>query len=194
MLDISPNPFADPIKNFIKDLRATKWQFPYILQAIHSAISAILLIILLVLYATVGIVAQISNSFWDLITGIGQKMSFSSPIESSFYAISATIYFIIFLPFFILQLPIWFGGWFASKIGIKPLIIILGAVIIGIGVYFFVPQLPTKTIAQIVKIQDSIKKEYFSNDSLKVQTNILDLENKQPENLKSKNNVKVVKK
>ena len=165
MLDIAQNPFSEPIKNFLKELKATKWAFPYILQIFHAIISGFLLIILGIMYITVGVLSQISNSFWDLITGLGQKMSFSNPIESSFYAISATVYFIIFLPFFILQSPIWLGGWFASKIGLKPLIIIVFTILLSIGIYFFRPQLPKEAISQILKIQDSVKKEYFSSDS-----------------------------
>jgi len=171
MLDIAPNPYLEPIKKFLHDLKVTRWTFPYLLQIMHTVITVFLLIILFVLYVTIGIISQISNSFWDLISGLTQKMSFSNPMESSFYALSATLYFILFLPFFLIQFPIWVSGWFASKIGFRPFIIILIIAVISIGIYHFQPNLASDTLTKIIDIQDSIKTEYFSSDTTSTYSN-----------------------
>jgi hypothetical protein len=165
MLDLAPNPYAEPIKKFLHDLKVTKWKFPFILQIAHAVITIFLLILLVILYVSIGIVSQISNSFWDLITGLGQKMSFSNPIESGFYALSASIYFILFLPFFIIQSPIWLSGWFSSKIGFRPFIVILLIIIVTAGLYYFQPQFANAALEKIISFQDSIRLEYFTSDS-----------------------------
>lgn len=166
MLDIAQNPYSEPIKNFISDLKITKWVFPYVLQSVHFIIMIFLIILLFVLYATIGIISQISNSFWNLIYGLGQKMSFSNPIESSFYALSATIYFLLFLPFFIVQSPIWLSGWLSSKVGFKPFIIILVTIILSTLMYLYQPKFAFEALIKIVEFQDSIRNEYFLPDTL----------------------------
>lgn len=169
MLDVAPNPFGEPIKKFIGDIKSTKWEFPYLLQVFHLLITGIILILLVLFYLSLGLVSQISNSFWSVIERIGERMSFSNPIASLFYAVSATIYFIIFLPFFLFQSPFWLSGWMTSKIGIKPFIILLITTMMTLGIYLFQPNLPRMLLNKLISIQDSIKTEYFSSDSLATQ-------------------------
>ena len=168
MLAVAKNPYGEPIQKFFQELKETKWQFPFLLQAIHAIISLFLLVILLFLYVTVGIVSQISNSFWDVIDDLGDKMSFSNPFPSLFYAISATIYFAIFLPFFILQSPIWLSGWITSKIGFRPFIIIIFTIIITGLLYYYQPQVALDAVDNLIAFQDSIRDEYFSSDSTQI--------------------------
>jgi hypothetical protein len=166
MLDVAPNPFTEPIKKFIQDLKATKWEFPYLLQTFHLLITLVLLAILSLFFVSLGLVSQISNSFWKVLRGIGDRMSFANPIPSLFYAISATIYFLLFLPFFLLQSPFWLSGWITSKIGFRPFIILLVTVLISVGIYIYQPNLPRELLGKIISFQDSIKTEYFASDSL----------------------------
>lgn len=172
MLVISTNPLKEPILKLLSDLKSTQWQFPYLLQTFHLIITAFLLFILLILYVTVGILSQIANSFWNVLVGTGERMSFSNPISSLFYAISVVIYFIIFLPFFLLQSPFWISGWITSKIGFRPFIILVITLILSIGIYYFRPDLPKEIIAKVISYQDSIKNEYFSSDSSNTQIEI----------------------
>jgi hypothetical protein len=167
MFELAPNPYGDPFKKFLSELKGIKWKPPFILQGIQAFISIIILFILCILYATIGIIAQISTTFWDLVIGMGEKMSFSQPIESSAYAIALILYFMLFLPFFILQSPIWLSGWLASKIGYKPFIAILFVFAASFGIYLFIPEVATNSYSKILKIQDSIRTEYFSSDSVK---------------------------
>lgn len=168
MLSIAINPYSEPLKKFWNDLKITKWKFPYILQFVHAIITIFLLALLLILYLTIGIISQISNSFWDLIIGLSQKMSFSNPIESSFYALSATIYFLFFLPFFIIQYPIWLSGWLSSKIGFKPFITLLLIFIFSCSVYLYRPQFAYYALDKIVSVKNYIKTAYFDQDSLNI--------------------------
>ena len=71
MLVISTNPLKDPILKLLGDLKSTQWQFPYLLQSFHLIITVFLLTILLTLYVTVGVLSQIANSFWNVISATG---------------------------------------------------------------------------------------------------------------------------
>jgi hypothetical protein len=165
MLDLAPNPYLEPIKGFISDLKTTKWIFPFIPQVLHLLITLFLILLLGILYATIGLISQISNSFWDLITGLGDRMNFSSPITSSFYALSISIYFVLFLPFFILQSPIWISGWVANKIGFKAFLILMLTLVVSFSIYYFQPDFSKSTINKIVHIHNIVKAEYFTSDT-----------------------------
>ncbi|MBK8946376.1 MAG: hypothetical protein IPM32_14065 [Ignavibacteriae bacterium] len=166
MFELAPNPYSDPIKKFLLEFKSIQWKPPFILQAIQAIVSVIIISVLSILYVTVGIIAQISTTFWDLIVGLGEKMSFSQPIESTAYAIALALYFILFLPFFILQSPIWMCGWLSSKIGFKPFIAILFILALSTTIYFYTPETATNSYTKIIQIQDSIRKEYFAKDTL----------------------------
>ncbi|MBK7106579.1 MAG: hypothetical protein IPH62_15000 [Ignavibacteriae bacterium] len=168
MFELAPNPYSDPIKKFHSELKGIQWKPPFILQTIQAIISSIILVVLSLFYITVGVVAQISTTFWDLILGLGEKMSFSQPIESTAYAIALALYFILFLPFFILQSPIWMCGWLATKIGLKPFIAIVFIFTVATTIYFYTPETATQSYAKIIEFQDSIRKEYFAQDSVNV--------------------------
>ena len=168
MFDLAPNPYGDPIKKFFAELRGIKWKIPFLLQAINALITLFIILVLVVLYLTIGIISQISTTFWDLIVGMGEKISFSYPIESSAYSIALIIYFVLFLPFFILQSPIWLSGWLTSKIGFKPFIAILFIFSTSAAIYYYSPETATDSYAKIIALQDSIRKEYFTSDSVKV--------------------------
>ena len=170
MLKVAVNPYSDTLKNLLSDFRTIEWKFPYILQSVHSLISFVLLLILIILYATLGFTSQISNTFWDYLTGLGQKMSSSNPIQTIFYSLSATLYFVLFLPFFIVQLPFWISGWITSKIGFRFFIILLISIISTIAIYFLNPNIASNSIDEIAKIHETIKTNYFGSDSLKTAT------------------------
>ncbi len=154
------------LRNSLLIFAVLNGNFHLFFRSVHSIISIILLLILVMLYATIGFISQISNTFWDYLTGLGQKMSFSTPIQSLFYAISATVYFLLFLPFFVFQLPFWFSGWVTSKIGFKLFLILLITFTSSAILYYFNPNIAQESISKIAQIHDSIKTEYFSSDSL----------------------------
>lgn len=166
MLNVAVNPYSEILKTLLSDFRAIKWEFPFILQTIHSLITFFLLFVLLVLYVSLGFISQISNTFWDYLVSIGKKMSYSSPIQTVFYALSATLYFVLFLPFFIIQIPFWFSGWLTSKIGFRAFIILLITFLTTFAIYFLKPEIAQNSFSEVAKIHNSLKAKYFGSDSL----------------------------
>ncbi len=166
MLNIAVNPYSEILKTLLSDFRAIKWEFPFILQTIHSLITFVLLFVLLILYATLGFISQISNTFWDYLVSIGNKMSYSNPIQTVFHAISATLYFVLFLPFFIIQIPFWFSGWLTAKIGFRAFIILLITFLTTFAIYFLKPDIAKSSFNEVAKIHESLKVKYFGSDSL----------------------------
>ncbi|MDX1699956.1 MAG: hypothetical protein R3250_05015 [Melioribacteraceae bacterium] len=169
MLDVAPNPYSEPLQKIITDLKATKWKLPFILPIVHAAISIFLIFVLLILYITLGFVSQVSNSFWRVVAGQGQKMSFSAPLSSFYYAISATVFFIIFLPFFVIQSPFWMSGWLASKIGFKLFITLIILTISVAALFYFQPEMVDSAIDKVSGAANKLMSEFFPSDTLNVQ-------------------------
>lgn len=169
MLEVTQNPFTDPIKKIIDDLKSTKWKIPFILPLLHAVISLVLLFVLVILFLTLGFVSQVSNSFWKVLTGQGNKMSFSQPLTSFYYAISSAVFFIIFLPFFIVQSPFWFSGWLTSKIGFKPFIFLLILGMAGLYLFQFEPEIADAAVSKVTEYSLKIGAQFFSSDTLNIQ-------------------------
>lgn len=169
MLDVAPNPYAEPLKKIIGDLKETKWKIPFILPFVHAVISIFLIILLIILYATLGFISQVSNSFWRVVAGQGQKMSFSSPLSSFYYAISATVFFIIFLPFFFVQSPFWLSGWITSRIGFKPFITLLILTISLIALVYFQPEMVNSAVEKVSGATNNLITQFFPPDTLNIQ-------------------------
>ena len=169
MLDVATNPYGEPLKKIFSDLKETEWKIPFILPFVHAVISITLIILLIILYATLGFVSQVSNSFWRVVAGQGQKMSFSTPLSSFYYAISATVFFVIFFPFFIIQSPFWMSGWIVSKIGFRTFITIIIITISISALIYFQPDMVDSAINKVADATSKLISEYFPSDSLNIQ-------------------------
>jgi hypothetical protein len=166
MLIIPKNPYQEPISRFIYELTITKWLFPYIPQVIHSIVIFVIILILIILYATIGIISQISSIFWNLIVQTGQKIKIEYPIEGSAYGIAIGIYFTLFLPFFLVQFPFWLLGWFISKIGFRSFVFTMFVIMSVLIAYYLSPSFQSK-IKNLTKRSDSTNTKIISIDTLK---------------------------
>lgn len=172
MLIVENNPYAEPIGKFLDELKNTNWDFPYLPQIIHSIVICLILLILFFLYLTVGIISQISSTFWNLIVQTGEKIDLNKPIESSAYAIAIGVYFILFLPFFLFQFPFWLLGWFVSKIGFKTFVVLMFIITTILLLFYFSPSLSTK-FKSLLNFEDSLSTDDTIIDSthIKIEEN-----------------------
>jgi hypothetical protein len=162
-LIVEKNPYAEPINKFIEELKNINWEFPYVPQFINVIVIILILIILSVLFITIGVVSQISSSFWNLVVQTGQKIKTDNPVQSSAYAIAIGIYFLLFLPPFLIQLPFWLIGFIISQIGFKPflwVVVIISLIIIGL-------HLTTNVITNAVEFINPSDSTYI--DTLKIE-------------------------
>lgn len=86
------NPDYGPIKHISAQLSLIEWRFPFLAQVLVLITSCIVLLILAVLYITVGLISQISTIFSCLIQqarqdmkGKGANSRRNTRIESSKY-------------------------------------------------------------------------------------------------------------
>ena len=158
------NPYSEPIIKFYSELISIKWGFPYVPHAIQSIVLLLVIFILICLYMTIGVISQISSIFWNLIIAASQKIDIEAPIESSAYAIAIGIYFILFLPFFLVQFPFWLLGWFISKIGFKSFIFIIFLIMVLIIGYCYYNPIRKYYNTSFIDV-DSTKNILFKKDS-----------------------------
>jgi len=131
MASLSENQFAEPIKNLFIELKPNnnKFEFPFIPQIIKAIVIGIILIVLSILYCSIGILSQVSTLLRDLMEDAGEKIKEGSFINASGYAVAYAIYLIIFIPFFLVQTPFLLIGYVYHKSRISFTIFIIASII-----------------------------------------------------------------
>jgi hypothetical protein len=102
---IPPNPYLRPIKNVFRQMKAVPFPFPYLPQLIQLGVLASVLVLFAFLYITIGVVTQAAGVFRGLILEAQKHLREGSTVERSGTAISIGIYSLLFLPFWMIQLP-----------------------------------------------------------------------------------------
>jgi len=108
------NPFGKPILSSLSTLTQIGWKFPYIANLISVVITLVIVAILALLFISIGIATQISGMFVSLMAQASKDAREADAIEKSGYVVSIGIYFLLFLPFWLIQLPFQLIGWFWS--------------------------------------------------------------------------------
>jgi hypothetical protein len=119
------NPYHTPITNISSQLREIEWRFPFVTQALVFVVSCIVLVILIVLYITIGLISQISSIFSYLIQQARQDMRGKPAIEKTGFIVAIGIYFLIWVPLWLIQLPFFVVGWIWELLGYFTLVLVL---------------------------------------------------------------------
>lgn len=131
------NPFAAPVIKIVHEIKSIEYEVPYIPNIIELILLIISLLILSTLYITVGIISQIECMLKNLINKSQANMNEADAIERSAYAVTAGVYTLFWVPFWIVLLPFNVLGWLWNKAGnsgIFFLVIVLG--VFSIAVYY----------------------------------------------------------
>lgn len=153
------NPYYGPIKNTLSQLGEIEWRFPFLTQALVFIVSCIVLLILAVLYITVGFVAQVSSIFWRLIRQARHDMQGKPTIEKTGFIVAIGIYSVIWAPLWLIQLPLFIVGWIWERLGFFTLIVVV--LVVGI-VWFY-----TSPSAEIPFMSDFSRKIHAFLQSMK---------------------------
>ena len=89
------NPYYGPIKHMAVQLSEVEWRFPFLAQALVFLTSCVVLVILALLYITVGLIAQISAIFSYLIQQARQDMQGKPTIEKTGFIVAIGVYFLL---------------------------------------------------------------------------------------------------
>ena len=99
------NPFYEPIESMVKQIRSTPWALPYIHNLVMVIVCIFLILVFFTLYISVGVASQIVAIFGDQIAHERQRIIEVSPVEKSGHAMAIGIYFLVMIPFWLIQVP-----------------------------------------------------------------------------------------
>ena len=102
---IPPNPYLRPIKSVVRQMKAVPFPFPYLPQVVQLTVLAAILGLFALLFITIGVVTQIAGVFRGMILDTQKHLRQGSAVERSAQAVSIGIYSLLFLPFWMVQLP-----------------------------------------------------------------------------------------
>lgn len=86
-------------------MKAVPFPFPYIPQVIQLAVLTSMLLLFAGLFVTIGLLSQIAGVFRGLIVEAQTHLREGSPVERSAQAVSIGIFSVLFVPFWLVQLP-----------------------------------------------------------------------------------------
>jgi hypothetical protein len=134
---IPPNPYLRPIKSIVRQMKAVPLPFPYVPQLIQLAVLVSVLVLFACLFITIGIIAQVAGVFRGLILDTQKHLRQGSPVERSAQAISIGIYSLLFVPFWLVQLPFSLTGslWSSHRLGALVTTAALLSIIYAITLY-----------------------------------------------------------
>ena len=102
---IPANPYLRPIQNILRQMKAVPFPFPYLPQVIQLAVLIAVLLLFACLFITIGLVSQVAGVFRGLILDTQKHLREGSAVERSAQAVSIGIYSLLFVPFWLIQLP-----------------------------------------------------------------------------------------
>jgi hypothetical protein len=105
------NPFARPMGGIVDQLKEIQWEAPFLAQSMQAVVLSLVFLIILLLAITIGVAFQIGGVFQVLLIDASARVKTGGFVERSAYAISAGIYFLLYVPFWVIQFPFAFIGW-----------------------------------------------------------------------------------
>ncbi len=108
---LSLNPFNRPLRQLLANMTNIQWRPPYFPQVIEAAALGFVIVIMVILYLTIGIASQILSIFQGLMLDASREIKTGSLVEKSAYAIATGIYLILWVPFWLVLLPFAALGW-----------------------------------------------------------------------------------
>ena len=127
------NPFASPIAVMFRKIRGITWGIPFLPQVIQFVVQSFVLIVLCVLFCTIGIVFNCYSIFCKLLAGTREELKDSDLVGKSAYALMAGIYLILAAPCWVIVAPFMLLGWCWNRMSWIGLV--LYSVLVGLLVF-----------------------------------------------------------
>ena len=133
------NPFSTPIIGIFNEIRGIPWGIlHFIPQIIQFLVLSIVLIVLCVLYCTIGIVFNCYSIFRSLLLETCNEFKDSDLIGKSAYAVMAGIYLLFYVPCVVILLPFFILGWFWGRmqwLGLALFAVLVASLVVAIIKY-----------------------------------------------------------
>ena len=127
------NPFTRPVLTIVEQIKSVEFTFPYIPQIIQILVLGFVFTVLAILASSVGIAIQIGGIFYILLIDASSKVKVGGFSERSAYAICAGVYLLLYIPFWIIQIPFSTLGWLWTTS--RSLALTLGILMVFFTVY-----------------------------------------------------------
>ena len=127
------NPFASPIVVISRKICDITWGMPFLPQIIQFFVQSLVLLVLCVLYCSIGIVFNCYSIFCKLLAGTREEFKGADLVGKSAYAMMAGIYLILATPCWVIVAPFMLLGWCWDRLSWFGLI--LYAVLIALLVF-----------------------------------------------------------
>lgn len=105
------NPFASPITAIARKIGSITWRMPFLPQTIQLLVQSFVLLVLCLLFCTIGIVFNCYSIFCKLLAGTREEFNGSDLVGKSAYALMAGIYLILAAPCWVIVAPFMLLGW-----------------------------------------------------------------------------------
>ncbi len=134
---IPSNPYLRPIKHVLRQMKAVPFPFPYVPQVVQLIVLTSMLLLFAGLFVTIGLVSQIAGVFRGLIVEAQKHLREGSAVERSAQAVSIGIFSLLFVPFWLVQLPFSLIGslWSSHRLGALLTTVGLLSIIYAITLY-----------------------------------------------------------
>ncbi|PYK73396.1 MAG: hypothetical protein DME42_07080 [Verrucomicrobia bacterium] len=131
------NPYLRPINNVARQMKAVPFPFPYVPQLVHLIVLTSVLLLFAGLFITIGLISQIAGVFRGLILDAQKHLREGSAVERSAQAVSIGIFSLLFVPFWLVQLPFSLIGslWSSHRLGALLTTAVLLSIIYAITLY-----------------------------------------------------------
>lgn len=103
--DCKKNPFTLPIVSIWAKIGSISWSFPYLAQIFQFLIQIFILVLLCVLFCTVGILVNCYYILCKLLSDSREEFQGADLIGKSAYALVAGIYLLFIIPLWVVFIP-----------------------------------------------------------------------------------------
>lgn len=110
MKPIDENQFSEPIHRIFKRIGDLNWKPVYLLPSIIEFLALSIVVIVFIILWPYGLIPIIATFIWRLIEDSVKEIKGKTFADAMPYTVAIGIYFLIYLPFFILCLPIYIIG------------------------------------------------------------------------------------
>lgn len=110
MKTIIDNPFSQPIKQIIDKIQHLNWEPVYSIPSGITFLALSMVFIIFILLWPYGLIPIITSFLWNLIEDNVKDIKYKNIFEAMPNTIAIGIYFLVWLPFFVIAFPIYTIG------------------------------------------------------------------------------------
>ena len=107
---VTDNQFSEPIEKIIEKISDLDWKAVYLLPSLITLLTLSFVLIIFIVLWPYGLFPIIASFLWELIEDSVKEIKDKSFSDAMPYTVAIGIYFLIYLPFFIICLPIFTIG------------------------------------------------------------------------------------